>query len=52
MRLYNSTMSMNDTTKEAEQILADIYRRMPVKVKARRIFESCRMGKVIGGCRA
>ena len=44
---YNSIMNSRDTTNQAEQVLIDIYRRMPAGVKLKRIFEACQTGKIL-----
>jgi hypothetical protein len=38
---------VRDTIAEAEQVLVDIYRRMPPDVKFKRIFESYNLGKML-----
>ena len=40
-------MRHTDTSKEAQQVLIGIYRRMPPAVKMRRIFEAYRTGKML-----
>jgi hypothetical protein len=38
---------LSDTTKEAQQVLADIYRRMTPVEKFHRIFQAYQMGKLL-----
>jgi len=40
-------MNEKDTTKSAQQVLINIYRKMPVKDKASRIFDACQTGKIL-----
>jgi hypothetical protein len=40
-------MNRTDTTSEAEQVLLDIYRRMPPAVKFERIFSAYELGKLL-----
>jgi hypothetical protein len=40
-------MDKTDTSSRAEQVVLDIYRRMPVAVKAQRIFEAYRLGQIL-----
>ena len=40
-------MDKKDTTAQAEKVLVDIYRQMPLCVKAKRIFEAYQMGKIL-----
>lgn len=40
-------MRKDDTSSEARQVQIDIYRRMPVTVKVRRIFEAYQTGKLL-----
>ncbi|MHC4474903.1 MAG: hypothetical protein ACYTEL_04615 [Planctomycetota bacterium] len=40
-------MRKDDTSSEARQVQIDIYRRMPVTEKVRRIFEAYQTGKLL-----
>lgn len=40
-------MNKTDTTKEANKVLIDIYRKMSIADKAKRIFEAYQMGKML-----
>ncbi len=40
-------MNEQDTSKDAQQVLIDIYRRMPVAVKAEQIFQAYQTGKIL-----
>jgi hypothetical protein len=40
-------MDQTDTSSSAEQVMVDIYRRMPVTVKARRISEAYCLGQML-----
>jgi hypothetical protein len=40
-------MNQTDTSPEAQQVLLDIYRRMPPAVKVRRIFDAYQTGKML-----
>jgi len=40
-------MNEKDTSPEAQQVLDEIYRKMPTTVKIRRIFEAYRTGKML-----
>ena len=40
-------MNKTDTSPEAEQVLLDIYRKMPFAVKFERIFSAYKMGKML-----
>lgn len=41
-------MVANDTSKEADEVLCRLYRNMTIPQKARRIFSTYRMGKMLG----
>ena len=40
-------MNEQDTSKDAQQVLIDLYRRMPVAVKAEQIFQAYQTGKIL-----
>lgn len=40
-------MTGHDTTADAQRVLLDIYRRMPLHIKAARVFEAYRTGKML-----
>jgi hypothetical protein len=40
-------MNEKDTSPEAQQVLDEIYRKMPTTVKIRRIFEAYQTGKML-----
>lgn len=40
-------MNKKDTSPDAQQVLLEIYRKMPTSVKIRRIFEAYQTGKML-----
>ena len=40
-------MNKTDTSPEAQQVLNEIYRKMPITVKVKRIFEAYQTGKIL-----
>ena len=40
-------MNQRDTSADAQRVLIEIYRNMPITDKVTRIFDACRMGKML-----